>query len=54
MMLRHSFDMEKEAAAIENALEAVLDKGYRTHDIAPPGTPKTSCSQMGNLIADSI
>jgi 3-isopropylmalate dehydrogenase len=34
MMLRYSFGLEKEAAAIENAVNAVLDAGLRTRDIA--------------------
>jgi 3-isopropylmalate dehydrogenase len=34
MMLRHSFDLEKEAAAIEKAVNAALDAGFRTKDIA--------------------
>jgi 3-isopropylmalate dehydrogenase len=44
MMLRYSFSLEKEAAAIEAAVSAVLDAGLRTADIAgqevPPGTEK--------------
>jgi 3-isopropylmalate dehydrogenase len=34
MMLRYSFGLEKEAAAVESAVNAVLDAGYRTRDIA--------------------
>jgi len=34
MLLRHSFGLEKEAAAIEKAVDAVLDAGFRTKDIA--------------------
>ena len=37
MLLRHSFGLEKEAAAIESAVNAVLDAGYRTKDIAGRG-----------------
>jgi 3-isopropylmalate dehydrogenase len=33
MMLRHSFGLEKEAAAIETAVNRVLDQGFRTRDI---------------------
>ncbi len=36
MMLRLSFGLEKEAAAIENAITSVLAAGYRTGDIARP------------------
>jgi len=34
MLLRYSFGLEKEAQAIENAVNNVLDKGLRTGDIA--------------------
>jgi 3-isopropylmalate dehydrogenase len=34
MMLRYSFGLEKEAAAIETAVHQVLDAGLRTQDIA--------------------
>jgi 3-isopropylmalate dehydrogenase len=37
MMLRHSFDMEQGALAIERAVSKVLDKGYRTGDIMEDG-----------------
>jgi len=34
MMLRYSFGLEAEARAIEDAVTATLDAGYRTRDIA--------------------
>ncbi|MDP2791699.1 MAG: 3-isopropylmalate dehydrogenase [Rectinemataceae bacterium] len=34
MMLRHSFGLETEASSVERAVNAVLDAGYRTRDIA--------------------
>jgi 3-isopropylmalate dehydrogenase len=37
MMLRYSFGLEEEAAAVEAAVNAVLDAGLRTRDIAGPG-----------------
>ena len=54
MMLRYSFDMEEEAAAIENAVSKVLDAGYRTGDIWSPGCTKVGCSEMGRLILEQI
>ncbi len=60
MMLRFSFDMEKEAIAIETAVSAVLDEGYRTADIMPQERDeaalckKVSCSEMGKLILDKL
>ena len=39
MMLIYAFDMTKEAAWIEAAVERVLDEGWRTRDIADSDTP---------------
>ena len=54
MMLRYSFDMMTEADDIENAVNKVLDMGYRTGDIMSEGCTKLSCSQMGTVIAENI
>lgn len=54
MMLRYSFEMEKEAAAIEKAVEMVLSKGYRTADIMSVGKTLIGCAEMGELICKEI
>ncbi len=54
MMLRYTFDLDKEADAIENAVKQVLKDGYRTGDIMSDGCTKISCSQMGDLLAERI
>lgn len=54
MMLRYSFDMDKEAEAIETAVQQVLTEGYRTGDIYSEGCKKVGTIQMGDLIADRI
>lgn len=54
MMLRFSFDLGKEADAIEAAINKVLDDGYRTGDIFVDGCKKVSCSEMGDLVAANI
>ena len=54
MMLRYSFDMPKEADAIEAAVNKALDDGYRTGDIMQEGKTRVSCSEMGNIIAANI
>ena len=54
MMLRFTFDLDKEADAIENAVKKVLSDGYRTVDLYSEGTTKVNCSKMGDLIADNI
>ncbi len=54
MLLRHSLGLEAEAAAIENAVEKVLDAGYRTADIWSEGCTKIGCAQMGEQVAMQI
>ena len=54
MMLRYSFDMDKEADAIEAAVQQVLTDGYRTGDIYSEGCKKVGTMEMGNLIAAHI
>ncbi|MGL4343681.1 MAG: 3-isopropylmalate dehydrogenase [Cellulosilyticaceae bacterium] len=54
MMLRYSFDLEQEARAIEQAVEAVLDQGYRTGDIMSEGMSLIGTEKMGSLICEHI
>lgn len=54
MMLRYSFDLDKEADAIDAAVKAVLKEGYRTIDIMSEGCTQVGCSQMGDLLAERI
>ncbi len=54
MMLRYSFDMPKEADAIENAVSAYLDAGYRTADIMREGKKKVGCKQCGEFIINNL
>ncbi len=54
MMLRDSFGLSEEYAAIENAVKVVLDNGYRTADIYSEGTKKVGCKQMASLIAAAL
>jgi len=54
MMLRHSFDLSREAEGIEEAILSVLGKGYRTEDIRQDGTKIVGTSQMGDLIAGHL
>ena len=54
MMLRYSFDMDKEEDAIEAAVQQVLTDGYRTGDIYSEGCKKVGTMEMGNLIAAHI
>lgn len=54
MLLRYSLDLPEEAAAIEKAVVSVLDKGYRTGDIASPGTTVVGTREMGSIIREAI
>lgn len=54
MMLRYSFDLDKEADAIEEAVARVLKEGYRTTDIMSPGCTKVGTATMGELICERI
>jgi len=53
MMLRMSFDLTKEADAIEAAIDAVLAKGCRTGDIAA-GMPSIGTKEMTENIIEAI
>ena len=54
MMLRDSFGLNAEYAAIENAVKKALDEGYRTADIMEEGKIKVAGSKMSDLIAERI
>ncbi len=54
MMLRYSFNLDAEAQSIEDAIDAVLEAGLRTGDIAKPNETPISCTEMGDAIANAI
>ena len=54
MMLRYSLDLDKEADAVEAAVQKVLTDGYRTGDIMSDGCKPVGTKEMGDLIADAI
>ena len=54
MMLRYTFNLAPEAQAIENAVQAVLQKGCRTGDLAAPGQKAIGTAEIGQLIAKEI
>ena len=54
MMLRYSFDLDKEADAIEAAVAKVLKDGYRTIDIMSEGKTQIGTEEMGDLISENI
>lgn len=54
MMLRYSLDLDKEADAVETAVQKVLTEGYRTGEIMSEGCKAVGTEEMGNLIAQAV
>jgi 3-isopropylmalate dehydrogenase len=54
MMLRYSFNLEKEAQAIEKAVVEVLNLGYRTLDLMEPGQKAVNTEEMGDLVTKNL
>ncbi len=54
LMLRYTFDLEEEAKAIEDAVEAVLKEGFRTGDIYKEGMTLCTTTEMGDKVAERI
>jgi 3-isopropylmalate dehydrogenase len=54
MLLRHSFELEKEAAVIENAVSSVLNEGHRTADLARKAQPAISTTEMGQRVREAV
>jgi 3-isopropylmalate dehydrogenase len=50
LLLRYSFKLEEEARAIEKAVQATMEAGFRTADIWSEGKTKVGTSQMGEEI----
>lgn len=54
LMLRYSFELPAEAAAIEDAANRVLEQGYRTWDIMEQGKKLVGTREMGDLVAQEV
>ena len=60
MMLRYSFDLDREADAVEAAVRKVLEDGFRTIDIMPQeareraSVEQVGTAMMGDLVSDRI
>jgi 3-isopropylmalate dehydrogenase len=54
MMLRYSFTLETEAQALEDAVLATLEQGYRTYDIMSDGMTRVGTIEMGDSIAQKL
>lgn len=54
MLLRFSFDLDREAEAVEKAVGRVLKDGYRTADIMSDGKIQVNTAEIGDLICKNI
>lgn len=54
MMLRFSFDMQREADTIERAVSDYLDAGYRTADIMSEGMQLVGCQKCGDIVLEKL
>ena len=54
MMLRYSFDLDREAEAVERAVARVLKEGYRTIDIMSEGKIQIGTKEMGDRICSFV
>lgn len=54
MLLRHSFQLEAEAACVENAVSSVLAQGARTADLAGRAHTAISTEEMGRRVAEAV
>jgi len=54
MLLEHSFDMMDEANVIKDAVDNVIEEGYRTADIALKGEETVGTEEMTDLIIEKI
>lgn len=54
MLVRYSLNDEARAKQIENAVQKVLDQGFRTNDIFEEGCKLVSCSEMGDAVLAAL
>jgi 3-isopropylmalate dehydrogenase len=54
MMLRYSFSLDEAAGLVEQAVNTVLEEGYRTADIMQPGMRPVGTMEMAELVAEKV
>src|SRR5271163_2186550 len=56
LLLRHSFQLDTEAACIEKAVDSVLSEGFRTAELLREGQPgqHVSTQEMGRLVHQTL
>jgi len=54
MLLRHSLNLEAEAATVEKAVHTVLQQGHRTKDLAAKDAPWVNTAEMGRRVIAAL
>src|SRR5271166_5842780 len=54
LLLRHSFQLEREAACIESAVNTVLHRSSRTADLVQAGQTSISTAEMGHRLVEAV
>jgi 3-isopropylmalate dehydrogenase len=54
LLLRYSLGLKQEAAAVEAAVEEIIEAGYRTGELQEEGGKLVGTREMGELIASAI
>jgi 3-isopropylmalate dehydrogenase len=54
LMMRHTFELEREAACVESAVSKVLNQGSRTADLVRSGEVPATTSQMGKKVVEAV
>jgi 3-isopropylmalate dehydrogenase len=54
MMLRHGLDMPDQASAIDTAVDAALEHGLRTPDLAAPGSETVGTEEMTAAVIEGL
>jgi 3-isopropylmalate dehydrogenase len=54
MLFQYAFGMPEISAQVHQAVQSVLDQGFRTRDIATEGTTLVNTQKMGDLIVNAL
>ena len=54
LMLRHTFELEREAACVETAVVSALEEGLRTRDLAKTGEKSVTTEEAGTRIVELV
>ena len=54
MMLRYSFNLQREADDVESAIQKVLDNGFRTPDIITENSKRIGTKEMAERLCSAI